>query len=79
MESTFINPQFLLDNNYEFETDLESSLRLWRDTSPGRRVGLISRRLTSDVLWWAAGSELSLFAKRPERGKRPPAAAVILG
>ena len=34
MESTFITPQFLLDNNYEFETDLESSLRLWRDTSP---------------------------------------------
>jgi hypothetical protein len=29
MQSTFITPQFLLDHRYEFQTDLESSLRLW--------------------------------------------------
>jgi GlcNAc-P-P-Und epimerase len=34
MESTFITPQFLLDNRYEFKTDLEDSLHHWRETNP---------------------------------------------
>lgn len=34
MESTTIAPAFLLDNGYQFETDLATSLRLWRQASP---------------------------------------------
>lgn len=34
MESTTIAPAFLIDNGYQFETDLAQSLQLWRAQSP---------------------------------------------